>query len=259
MAFGARCSFSRMSPTFTFARRRVALLLASAIGAACAPAGVPPASASAQTRRTAPAVDTGPAVNTGELPIAPHAVADTMLVDIHTLDTTIVVTLRSATSNNYTGAPIDGYQANRAYLRRETAAALVRVEQALLPQGLALEIFDAYRPVRASRAMVAWTQRVGREDLLRDGYIAAQSRHNLGVTVDLTLVERATGRELDMGTPFDTFSPAAHTANATGIAAVNRARLKRAMEAQGFIPYDQEWWHFTYNVPNPMRFDMVIK
>lgn len=251
MAMRARCSFSRMCTTPL--PRCAALLLTLALGAACAPAGVPPASASAQTPRAAPPV------NTGELPIASDAVAESLLVDLHTLDTTIVVDLRYATANNFTGAPIDGYEANRAYLRREAAAALVRVEHALAPQGLALEIFDAYRPVRASRAMVAWTKRVGREDLLRNGYIAAQSRHNLGVTVDLTLVSRATGRELDMGTPFDTFSPAAHTANATGIAAVNRARLERAMEAQGFVNYDQEWWHFTYEVPNPMRFDMVIK
>jgi D-alanyl-D-alanine dipeptidase len=95
--------------------------------------------------------------------------------------------------------------------------------------------------------------------LLRDGYIASQSRHNLGVAIDLTLVDRATGRELDMGTPFDTFSPAAHTANATGTAAANRARLTRIMEAQGFVNYDQEWWHFTYEVPHPLRFDMLIE
>lgn len=233
--------------------RHITLLLTLAIGAGCASGSVPPGTASAQATRTAPSV------NTGELPIAPDSVAKRLLVDVRTLDTTIVVDLRYATSHNFTGAPIDGYEANRAYLRRDVAAALVRVEHALVQQGLALEIFDAYRPVRASRAMVEWTRRVGREDLLRDGYIAARSRHNLGVTVDLTLIDRATGRQLDMGTPFDTFSPAAHTANATGVAAANRARLKQAMEAQGFVPYDQEWWHFTYNVPNPMRFDMVIR
>src|SRR5215210_4550945 len=76
-------------------------------------------------------------------------------------------------------------------------------ERALLAQGLALEVFDAYRPVRATLAMVEWTHRVGRADLLRDGYIASRSRHNLGAAIDLTLVERDTGRELDMGTPFD--------------------------------------------------------
>ena len=79
--------------------------------------------------------------------------------------------------------------------------------------------------------MVAWTRQVRREDLLRDGYIAEQSRHNLGLAVDLTLVDLATGRELKMGTGFDTFGPAANTANARGAIAANRQRLVRAMDA----------------------------
>ena len=170
-----------------------------------------------------------------------------------------MIEARYATANNFTGAPIPGYEANRALLRREAAAALVRVERAVLRDGLALKVFDGYRPVRATLGMVAWTERMGRQDLLRNGYIASRSRHNLGLAIDLTLVERATGRELEMGTPFDTFSKAAHTANATGVAAQNRARLKAAMEAQGFINYDQEWWHYTYQVPQPVRFDLVIK
>jgi D-alanyl-D-alanine dipeptidase len=231
--------------------RRLALLFLLALGAGCTSAGSAVALAAQRT-------GTAPAVNTGELPIAPDSVAERLLVDVRTLDSTIVVELRYATAHNFTSAPLPGYEGNRAYLRREAAAALARVERELAEQGLALEIFDAYRPVRASRAMVAWTERVGREKLLRDGYIASTSRHNLGVAVDLTLVDRATGRALEMGTPFDTFSPAAHTANATGVAAVNRARLERVMEAQGFVNYEKEWWHFTYDVPNPLRFDMVI-
>jgi zinc D-Ala-D-Ala dipeptidase len=59
-----------------------------------------------------------------------------------------------------------------------------------------------------------------------------------------------------MGTGFDSFSAAAHTANATGIAAVNRARLVAAMAAEGFANYDQEWWHFTYQLPDELRFDL---
>jgi len=202
---------------------------------------------------------TPPPINTVETAIAPNAVADSLLTDVSRLDSTIVVELRYATSNNFTGAPLPGYLGNRAYLRREAAAAIALVESDLRQHGLGLKIFDAYRPVRATLAMVDWTQRVHREDLLRDGYIASRSRHNLGLAVDLTLIELATGRELEMGTPFDTFSAAAHTANATGIAAVNRQRLKSAMERRGFTNYDQEWWHFSYEVPNPMRFDRVIQ
>ena len=133
------------------------------------------------------------------------------------------------------------------------------MQRELRPQRLGLKVFDAYRPVRATLAMVDWTQRVNRPDLLRDGYIASRSRHNLGLAIDLTLIDLATGKELEMGTPFDTFSAAAHTANAAGEAAVNRQRLKTAMEKEGFVNYDQEWWHFSFDVPNPLRFDRVIR
>ena len=207
----------------------------------------------------APPARTAPPVNTVETAVAPDAVADTLLADVKRLDSTIVVEMRYATSDNFTGAPLPGYLANRAFLRREAASALTRVQSDLRAEGLGLKIFDAYRPVRATLAMVDWTDRVHREDLLRDGYIASRSRHNLGLAIDLTLIDLATGRELDMGTPFDTFSSAAHTANATGIAAANRQRLKRAMERRGFTNYDQEWWHFSFDVPNPLRFDGIIR
>jgi D-alanyl-D-alanine dipeptidase len=200
-----------------------------------------------------------PPVNTVETEVAPDAVADTLLTDVRALDSTIVVDLRYATSNNFTGSPLPGYLANRAFLRREAAAALARVERGLRAQGFGIKVFDAYRPVRATLAMVDWTERVNRTDLLKDGYIASRSRHNLGLAIDLTLIDLATGRELDMGTPFDTFSSAAHTANASGQVAANRQKLKAAMEKEGFVNYDQEWWHFSFNVPNPLRFDRVIR
>jgi D-alanyl-D-alanine dipeptidase len=206
-----------------------------------------------------PRIAVAPPVNTTETEIAPDAVADTLLVNVQSLDPTFVVDLRYATANNFTGAPLPGYQANRAYLRREAVRALARVQRELRPRGLALKIFDAYRPVGATLAMVDWTQRVHRADLLKDGYIASRSRHNLGLAIDLTLIDIGTGQELEMGTPFDTFSSAAHTANASGLAAVNRQKLKAAMEAEGFLNYDQEWWHYTFNVPNPLRFDRPIR
>jgi D-alanyl-D-alanine dipeptidase len=182
-----------------------------------------------------------------------------MLTEIRSLDSTIVVDMRYATANNFTGAPLPGYQANRAYLRREAAASLVRVQRDLRGRGLGIKILDAYRPVRATLAMVDWTERVNRADLLKDGYIASRSRHNLGLAIDLTLIELATGRELEMGTAYDTFSAAAHTANASGDTAANRQLLKAAMEREGFVNYEKEWWHFSFNVPNPLRFDRPIR
>lgn len=214
----------------------------------CSPASPPPAPLSA-----------APPVNTEETAIAPDAAADTLLAELRPLDTTIVVDLRYATSNNFTGAPLPGYFANRAFLRREAAAALARVQRDLRNIGLGLKVFDAYRPVRATMAMVDWTERAHQPDLLKDGYIASRSRHNLGLAIDLTLIELATGRELEMGTPFDTFSAAAHTANSNGVAAANRQKLKAVMEREGFVNYDQEWWHYSFSVPNPLRFDRPIR
>ncbi|HEY8833007.1 MAG TPA: M15 family metallopeptidase [Gemmatimonadaceae bacterium] len=224
--------------------RKLHALAAVAIAIGCAP------------KRPVPVV---PPVNTAETEIAPDAVAETLLADVRSVDPTIVVDLRYATANNFTGASLPGYGANRAFLRREAAAALARVQRDLRPRGLGLKIFDAYRPVRATLAMVDWTERVHRPDLLKDGYIASRSRHNLGLAIDLTLIDLGTRQELEMGTPFDTFSAAAHTANASGLAAVNRQKLKVAMEAEGFQNYDQEWWHYTFSVPTPLRFDRPIR
>ncbi|MGH7585440.1 MAG: M15 family metallopeptidase [Gemmatimonadales bacterium] len=185
--------------------------------------------------------------------------ADSVLVDVRLADSTIRVEARYAGTGNFTGQPLPGYEANRALLRREAAAALGRVQRRLRPEGVGLKVFDGYRPIRATRAMVEWTTRTGREDLLDEGYIAVRSRHNLGLAVDLTLVRLEGGSELAMGTPFDEFSPAAHTANATGAVLVNRQRLVAAMEAEGFRNYVQEWWHFSFEVAgDPLAFDVPI-
>jgi D-alanyl-D-alanine dipeptidase len=192
-------------------------------------------------------------------PLADSATAAAMLVDVWSVDSTLVIDARYAAPFNFTGAVLPGYEAPRVLLRREAAAALAAVQEALRAEGFGLKVFDGYRPVRATEAMVAWARRVRREDLLRDGYIAERSRHNLGLAVDCTLVELPGGRELRMGTAFDTFGPAAHTANASGETAANRARLVRAMAAAGFTNLREEWWHFSFDVPDPVRFDLVIR
>lgn len=218
---------------------------------ACAPAA---------HRASAPAVAAAAApVETGALPTGTQADADTLLVDLGATIPGIVIDMRYRDAHNFTGAPLPGYEANRALLRREAAAALARVQRDVSDSGWTLKVFDAYRPVRATGAMVEWTRRAGREDLVRDGYIASRSRHNLGVAIDLTLADRASGAELDMGIAFDTFSAAAHTANAAGDVARNRRRLVSAMERHGFANYAQEWWHFSFPVERPLRFDVVIR
>ncbi len=166
------------------------------------------------------------------------------LVDVRELDPSIRTEIRYATPNNFTAAPLPGYESPRALLRPEAARALARVQERLRADGFGLKVFDAYRPVRATQAMVAWAQRTRNLWVIRQGYVAERSGHNRGGTVDLTLVRLDSGRELEMGTPYDHFSPAAHTANAEGEVRVNRMRLVRAMEAEGFTNYEKEWWHF---------------
>jgi D-alanyl-D-alanine dipeptidase len=107
--------------------------------------------------------------------------------------------------------------------------------------------------------MVNWAEQSGRRDLLNDGYIARRSRHNLGLAVDLTLIDRSSGTLLDMGTLYDTFSEAAHTANARGRVLRYRQILVQAMESEGFSNYEKEWWHFSYQLPDAMPFDRVIR
>lgn len=191
--------------------------------------------------------------------VAPDLLAQQLLVDIRSLDSTIRVDARYAGPDNFTGAPLPGYQANRALLRREVAAALARVQQRLAVEGLGLKVWDGYRPVRATQAMVAWTERTNQTWLLDSGYIARRSRHNQGIAVDLTIINLHSGGEVQMGTPFDTFDDAAHTANATGTVKQSRDHFVEVMAAEGFSNYPMEWWHFTYVVEGPVPFDLVIR
>jgi zinc D-Ala-D-Ala dipeptidase len=200
-----------------------------------------------------------PPINAPPVPVASAAAAESLLVDVQAVNPRIAVSLRYFTSDNFTGAPLPGYDANRAYLRREAAAALGRVQAQLDSEGLGLLVWDGYRPVRATEGMVAWAEQTGNMQLFEQGYIARRSRHNMGVAVDLTLVSAATQQPLDMGTPFDTFSKAAHTANASGVAAANRQRLVAAMAREGFQNYDQEWWHFSFAVTDPVPFDVPVR
>jgi D-alanyl-D-alanine dipeptidase len=180
------------------------------------------------------------------------------LVDVRRYAGSIQVDVRYATANNFTGAPLAGYCQPTALMLRPRARALARVQRALGRRGLGLKVFDAYRPARASRAMVRWARRTHNQDLLTEGYIAAKSNHNLGSTVDLTLIRRGSGRELDMGTSFDAFTPRASTTRARGRVLRNRLILKTAMEEQTFVNYFREWWHFDSEEPGTRRLDVPI-
>ncbi len=156
----------------------------------------------------------------------------------------VTLDIRYATTDNFAGRVLDGYAMPGAWLRDDPWAGLSRSAEAARAQGLTLVVYDAYRPERASRDMVVWAEESGNTHLLEQGYIAARSGHNRGHTVDLTLA--GPDGPLDMGTPYDTFSSAAHTANAEGTVAENRALLVAILEAGGFSNYRKEWWHFSH-------------
>ena len=204
-------------------RRVTTLLAASALLAACAAGAAAPVAA------------------LGECAVG----GDARLTDVRSVDPTIRTEIRYATPNNFTGERLPGYDRPVALLRPEAARALGRVQARLRGEGLGLKVFDGYRPVRATLAMVDWAERTDRRWVLEQGYVARASGHNRGHTVDLTLIRLPSGEELDMGTAYDTFSEAAHTANATGAVRANRAILVDAMAAEGFTNYAKEWWHFS--------------
>jgi D-alanyl-D-alanine dipeptidase len=233
------------------------------LAAACSSgesASPPPPSAAASTTIAATSTSTSSTTSstTTTTVQAPRPRPPAALVDVQELEPSIVVALNKLTADNVTGAPLPGYEANRAFLQPAGAEALARVQRRLAGRGLGLKVFDGYRPVRATQALVAWARAQGRADLVGP-YIASVSYHNSGQAVDLTLVDRATSRELDMGTGYETFTPAAHTANATGVAAENRAVLVEAMHAEGFENYVGEWWHFYYYVTGATLIDEPIR
>ena len=180
-------------------------------------------------------------------------------VDAATMVPGLIVEARYAGAHNFVGRPIDGYEAPRCLLTRAAADALASVARDLRSNGLVIEAFDCYRPTRAVANFVRWARDpkdqkmkaefypdVDKRTLFRDGYIALQSGHSRGSTIDLTLAQ-TDGHELDMGTPFDFFSPKSWTADPTvgAEAHKNRMLLAAAMHRHGFRGYDKEWWHFT--------------
>jgi D-alanyl-D-alanine dipeptidase len=169
----------------------------------------------------------------------------------------IRVELAYATRDNLTGRRLPGYCGNRAFLLRHVARDLARVQRHLRRRDLGVLVLDAYRPARASRALVRWAERSGRGNLVGT-YIARRSRHNLGSAVDLTLVVAGSGRRLPMGTGFDDLSPRAHTRNAEGRALRNRLILQRAMERFGFEAYWREWWHFEHGHAGTRYLDLPL-
>lgn len=172
----------------------------------------------------------------------------------------VVQEIRYYSTYNFIGERIDGYEEPCALLTREAARALKAVSTEMLVQGYRLKIFDAYRPACAVRSFVLWGIEdrdtrmkeyfypdLEKDEIFLNGYISKRSSHSRGSTVDLTLLDMKSGKELDMGSPFDLFGEVSHPdyRGITDEQFENRMLLRNAMIRNGFEPIDSEWWHFT--------------
>ncbi len=177
------------------------------------------------------------------------------LVDVHRFAPSIRVNLSYRTKRNETGARLPGYCENWALMHERAAFNLGQVQRHLRRAGLGLLILDAYRPVRATEALVRWAERTGRGGAVGT-YIARRSRHNTGSAVDITLVRFRDGKRLRMGG--FAFGPSSHTYNASGRILRNRLMLKNAMERFGFSAYLNEWWHFEHYIRPNRYLDVTL-
>lgn len=172
----------------------------------------------------------------------------------------IVQEIRYYSTYNFIGERIDGYEEPCALLTVEAARALKGVSNELFVQGYRLKVFDAYRPACAVRQFVLWGiedqdirmkpyfyPELEKQELFSKGYIAKLSSHSRGSAIDLTLLDMKTGKELDMGSPFDLFSEMSHPdcQTITDEQYENRMTLQKVMVRNGFDPIDCEWWHFS--------------
>ncbi len=183
------------------------------------------------------------AVSTGCRPaLAPvqAAAAPSELVELNTIIPDIVLDIRYATANNFTGKAV--YPVARCFLVKEAAEALAMVQADLKKLGYGLKIYDGYRPLSVQKMF--WAIRPDPKFVADP---AVGSRHNRGYAVDLTLIDKA-GNEVLMPTPFDDFTEKAGRSfmDLPPAALAHRALLESVMTCRGFIPYESEWWHFDF-------------
>jgi len=165
------------------------------------------------------------------------------LVELSVAEPALKLDVRYATANNFLGRAV--YTEARAFLQREAAAALLRAHRALREKGYGLLVFDAYRPWSVTKLFWDLTPPAKRAFVANP---RTGSKHNRGTAVDLTLYLLATGREVEMPSPYDEFSERAHPGYAGGEAEARARRdlLRAAMEREGFTVEPNEWWHFNW-------------
>ena len=171
----------------------------------------------------------------------------------------IIQEIRYFSTYNFVGERINGYEEPCAIISKEAARALQSAANMFNAQGYRIKVFDAYRPARAVKHFILWGiedldlrmkpyfyPELQKHELFEKGYVASQSSHSRGSAIDLTLVDMSSGKEVDMGSPFDLFSPKSHP-DFMGIDKSqynNRMLLQKIMVENGFEPLDCEWWHF---------------
>ena len=165
------------------------------------------------------------------------------LVDLTTVDPSIKLDIRYATSNNFLGFPL--YERSAAYLQRPAAEALGRVEHSLKAKGYGLLIHDGYRPWFVTKMFWDATPESAHMFVADP---TQGSRHNRGCATDLTLYDLKTGKAVEMTGGYDEMSPRSYAAYVGGTSRQRwlRELLRAEMEAQGFAVYPEEWWHFDY-------------
>ena len=195
-------------------------------------------------------------------------------VYLNDIDDSIIVDLKYYSSENFTGRFVDGYLANKAILTNEAGIALSNAQKDFNKLGYSLILYDAYRPQSAVDFFVRWSTNLNdtlfknlyypdikKSNLFKLGYIAYKSGHSRGSTIDVSLVDISTNKEIDMGTIFDYFGIESHTFydNLTENQKANRLLLYEIMSNNGFQNYSKEWWHYTLkNEPFQKYFDFLI-
>lgn len=178
-----------------------------------------------------------------------------------------ILEIRYYSTYNFVGDRIDGYEQPTALITKEAATALKNVSDQLKEKGYYIKVFDAYRPQKAVTHFMNWAKDIedtrmkeyfypdlDKASLFEQGYIAEKSGHSRGSTVDLTLFDMKTEKEVDMGGTFDFFGELSHPdyKEITDEQYNNRMILRDAMVENGFKPLEEEWWHFTLeNEPYP--------
>ena len=182
-------------------------------------------------------------------------------VDLKEYIPNIIIDLKYASNDNFTGRIVKGYESPKCLLTLEAARSLRNIQTILNKSGYCLKIYDAYRPQRSVNYFINWSTNltdtvnknnfypnISKSVLFKLGYIATKSSHSRGSTVDITLVEISSGKEIDMGSSYDFFGlKSSHDYENISITHKNNRRfLLDIMTNNGFSSYSKEWWHYTF-------------